>query len=161
MKRTGFTLVEILIVVVILGILAAIVIPQFTDAANDARDSSVQSDLQTLRSAVELYKVQHCELLPNQTQAANGTITSDAAVANFVSRLTGKTDINGTINAAGAYGPYLQKFPTNPNSSTATIGATPVFGTTDPGAASATAGWFFNTTTGKTTACATVAQTAW
>ena len=155
MKGSGFTLVEILIVVVILGILAAIVIPQFTDAASDARNSSVQSDLQTVRGAIELYKVQHTALLPSM----DATGADDTA--NFVARLTSKTDADGAINAAGVCGPYLQKFPTNPNSSTATIGATPVFGTTDPGAASATAGWFFNTTTGKTTACATVAQTAW
>ena len=42
----AFTLVEILIVVIILGILAAIVIPQFTNASNDARNNSVASTLQ-------------------------------------------------------------------------------------------------------------------
>ena len=44
----GFTLVEILIVVVILGILAAIVIPQFTEASTEAKLSSLCSDLQTI-----------------------------------------------------------------------------------------------------------------
>ena len=48
-RRAGFTLVEILIVVIILGILAAIVIPQFTNASQDARESSLLSQLQTLR----------------------------------------------------------------------------------------------------------------
>ena len=59
-KRTNraFTLIEILIVVVILGILAAIVIPQFTDASQDAQASSVQSQLQTVRGQIELYNVQ-------------------------------------------------------------------------------------------------------
>ena len=37
--RRGFTLIEILIVVVILGILAAVVVPQFTNAADDANDA--------------------------------------------------------------------------------------------------------------------------
>jgi prepilin-type N-terminal cleavage/methylation domain-containing protein len=55
----AFTLIEILIVVVILGILAAIVIPQFTDASEDAMNSSVRSQLQTVRSQIELYNVQH------------------------------------------------------------------------------------------------------
>ncbi|MHC4106918.1 MAG: type II secretion system protein [Planctomycetota bacterium] len=57
--RRAFTLIEILIVVVILGILAAIVIPQFTDASEDAMDASVRSQLQTLRSQIELYNIQN------------------------------------------------------------------------------------------------------
>ena len=56
--RHGFTLIEILIVVVILGILAAIVIPQFTDASKQASKSNLQSQLQTVRSQIELYNVQ-------------------------------------------------------------------------------------------------------
>jgi len=54
----AFTLIEILIVVVILGILAAIVIPQFTDAADDANEASMRSQLQTVRSQIELYRAQ-------------------------------------------------------------------------------------------------------
>ena len=57
-RRGGFTLIEILIVVVILGILAAIVIPQFTDAAQDANASSARSQLQSIRSQIELHRVQ-------------------------------------------------------------------------------------------------------
>jgi len=62
--RRGFTLVEILIVVIILGILAAIVIPQFTNASEDARKSNMTSQLQTLRSQVELFKLQHRDDAP-------------------------------------------------------------------------------------------------
>ncbi|MCZ6836431.1 MAG: prepilin-type N-terminal cleavage/methylation domain-containing protein [Planctomycetota bacterium] len=58
LARKGFTLIEILIVVVILGILAAIVIPQFTDASDQANVASMKSQLQTLRSQIELYRVQ-------------------------------------------------------------------------------------------------------
>ena len=57
--KRAFTLIEILIVVVILGILAAIVIPQFTDASADAMDANVRSQLQTIRSQIELYNVQN------------------------------------------------------------------------------------------------------
>ena len=58
-RNRAFTLVEILIVVVILGILAAIVIPQFTSASESAKSSSLVSQLQTLRSQFELYQIQH------------------------------------------------------------------------------------------------------
>ncbi len=57
--RRAFTLIEILIVVVILGILAAIVLPQFTDASNEAMEASVRTQLQTIRSQIELYNVQN------------------------------------------------------------------------------------------------------
>ena len=57
-RRNAFTLIEILIVVVILGILAAVVVPQFTSAADDANDAAVRSQLQTLRGQIELYRAQ-------------------------------------------------------------------------------------------------------
>ncbi len=99
----GFTLVEILIVVIILGILAAIVIPQFTSASEDARKNSVTSQLQTIRSQVELYKLQHRDQFP----------TSDGAVGSAWdwSKLTTKTSADGT--AGGSFGPYLQAVPVN------------------------------------------------
>ena len=64
MNKHGFTLVEILIVVVILGILAAIVIPQFSNASQEASINRVRADLQTMRSQIELYKIQHLGTRP-------------------------------------------------------------------------------------------------
>ncbi len=107
-KRTkGFTLVEILIVVIILGILAAIIIPQFTDASQDARRSSVMSNMQALRSQFELYRAQHLDVYPWDDGA--GDIDADADIET---RLTTKTDSEGA--AGGNLGPYMQKVPTNP-----------------------------------------------
>ncbi|MDD5064304.1 MAG: type II secretion system protein [Phycisphaerae bacterium] len=100
--KSGFTLVEILIVVVILGILAAIVIPQFTDASEDAKESALLSNLQTMRGQIELYKAQHNGALPG------------AGTAAVAAALTGRTDVDGAADAAGAYGPYMQKIPANP-----------------------------------------------
>jgi general secretion pathway protein G len=105
--KSGFTLVEILIVVIILGILAAIVIPQFTDASEQAKESSLVSDLQTMRSQVELYKAQHSGVVPGTT----GTSTTPEQA------LTGLTNVSGvaqTAPGAGVYGPYVQKVPLNP-----------------------------------------------
>jgi general secretion pathway protein G len=139
-KDAGFTLVEILIVVIILGILAAIVIPQFTEASNDARISAMVSDLQTVRSQIELYKVQHLDDLP-------GTVSGTWTIGNFVSSLTNMTNPDGTTSGTPTLGPYLQQFPTNPfNASNAVRDAT---GATDPNAASGTEGWWFNSTRGS------------
>ena len=93
-SRKGFTLVEILIVVIILGILAAIVIPQFTNASTDARNSSVRSLLQTVRSQVELYKLQHGDTLPD-------------LITNW-NAFTG-TSVYGGVT----FGPYMQSAPEN------------------------------------------------
>ena len=72
--RKGFTLVEILIVVVILGILAAIVVPQFTSASQSAVKGALQTQLQTIESQVELYRVNESGALPHNdaTSALGG-----------------------------------------------------------------------------------------
>jgi general secretion pathway protein G len=107
----GFTLVEILIVVVILGILAAVVIPQFTSASESARASSLISQLQTIRSQIELYEVQHSD-------------TSPFADAMNWDKMTQTTDATGATSGT-KFGPYLQQPPSNPftNSSTIVDGA--------------------------------------
>jgi len=111
-RKSGFTLVEILIVVIILGILAAIVIPQFTNASQDARESSLLSQLQTLRSQIELYKLQHLDKLPNLV---------GASPACWVP-LTTKTDNAGVAsNAPDAFGPYMQSAPSNPVNSMSNV----------------------------------------
>ncbi len=97
-RNRGFTLVEILIVVVILGILAAIVIPQFSNASQEASINRVKSDLQTMRSQIELYKIQHLGTIP--------------ALLTFSAQMTAKTDVTGAVGTD--FGPYLQKIPTNP-----------------------------------------------
>ena len=141
-KKSAFTLVEILIVVIILGILAAIVIPQFTEASNDARQSALASDLQTVRSQIELFKVQHNDMVPG-CKRTSGTVGSwDAAV--MVTQLTTKTDVDG--NAGGTYGPYLQKFPSNPFASTKANEV--IGGSSNP--ADGKTGWYYDAAgTGK------------
>jgi type II secretion system protein G len=145
--KRGFTLVEILIVVVILGILAAIVIPQFTQASTEAKQNSLCSDLQTLRSQIELYKVQHNDTPP--------------ALATFTNKMIYCTKIDGTASASKArdtaggfiYGPYLENVPANPFNNSATLD---VAATTN----SATVGWAYDETTGEIHAADTDAHKA-
>ena len=106
----GFTLVEILIVVVILGILAAIVIPQFTNASESAKGSSLLTQLQTIRSQLQLYQIQHNGVFP---------IAMVDGAADFAwDQMTQYTDVDGNVQATPddtfEFGPYLQQVPKNP-----------------------------------------------
>ena len=130
--KSGFTLVEILIVVVILGILAAVIIPQFTEASSQARTSALLSDLRRVRSQMELYKFQHNDQLP----ATTGEMAVD-----FELRITTQTDANG--NAGIDYGPYMQRIPVNPFNDLNTIRID------DAAAGANTDGWGVDTTTGR------------
>ncbi|MEM6334053.1 MAG: prepilin-type N-terminal cleavage/methylation domain-containing protein [Planctomycetota bacterium] len=106
-RRNGFTLVEILIVVVILGILAAIVIPQFTSASESAKASSLTTQLQSIRSQLELYQINHNGDYPDAgVEAPTGSTGQWSA-------LTETTDQSGDV-AGDDFGPYLQKAPSNP-----------------------------------------------
>jgi general secretion pathway protein G len=123
----GFTLVELMIVVSILGILAALVIPKFTNASEMAQVSSTKDQLRLLRIALERYKLDHSDSYP-----AIGTIWDG---------LAGKTDLDGTSNATGDYGPYLKQPATNPFTDSSTVVAA--------GAGTATDGWEYDTTTSR------------
>lgn len=137
-RNKAFTLVEILIVVIILGILAAIVIPQFTQASQDARESALASDLQTLRSQIELFKVQHLDKYPTDIAGVTDSAT-------FVAQLTSKTNNDGTTTGTPTLGPYMLQFPTN--AFVASNGDKVTIGTGNPGGGAT--GWYFNKTSGK------------
>jgi general secretion pathway protein G len=98
-RRGGFTLVEILIVVIILGILAGIVIPQFSTASGDSRNSSVKSQLQTVRNAIQVYQMQHMDTLPDLSSGWTPLLT--------------QTNPQGSTTGTVLVGPYLPSVPVN------------------------------------------------
>lgn len=137
-RRSAFTLVEILIVVVILAILAAAVIPQFTDSTKDAKESTSIFNLQTFRSQIAVYKVQHGGQPPNGATAA---LVTD--------QFTKKTNVDGTTTGTPTFGPYLQAIPINPVIVDPAKQNLLKVVATDPVAPDTAYGWIYNNTNGN------------
>jgi general secretion pathway protein G len=120
-KRHGFTLIEILVVVVILGILAAVVIPLASGSVISSQESSLGMDLQLIKRFVLIYKVHHLEIAPGYPSGPGSTPTEQAFVnqATLVSNDNGQTAAIGT--SGYERGPYMQMIPMNPMNKLKTI----------------------------------------
>jgi prepilin-type N-terminal cleavage/methylation domain-containing protein len=159
----GFTLIELLIVVIILAILAAIAIPQFSASTSDAQMAALDSNLSSVRTAIEQYRVQHTgNVYPGAVAVAGGATcpsgggTSTAAgigAAAMAAQLTMYTNAAGeacsTGDATFKYGPYLrQGIPAEPFSNVNTVTVPATAGAPAVAAAGGT-GWAYSTGTGQ------------
>lgn len=136
-RRDAFTLVEVLLVVVIMAILAATVVPQFTESSADANDAALKFNLHTLRSQIELYKMQHGGSVP--------TITSGEL--QELTKATDSTGATGTPGPSYPLGPYLVNgMPSNPLTGDNTVTAS---ATWPPAAESGTGGWLYHAASGQ------------
>ena len=157
----GFTIVELLIVLIVLAILAAIIVPQFSAATDDAKLASLDATLANMRAAVDLYQQQH-GFYPSAVAAsgascpragAAGTGAADSVQA-FVEQMAMYTDTAGracaTSDGTFKYGPYLKNtgLPRNPfTASNALLISTA--GALDMTASSSGGGWKFDNKTGQ------------
>lgn len=119
--QAGFTLVELLIVVIILAILAAIIVPQFSSATIDAQEAALDANLNRMRSAVELFQAQHNGAYPGAMASSGGTCPSGGTAGTgaagtaqaFLDHLLMYSDTTGKTCSVGdvtyKYGPYLRK----------------------------------------------------
>jgi general secretion pathway protein G len=154
--RSGLTLVELLIVVIILGVLAAVAIPQFSSSTDDARLATLDTTLSEFRNAIELYYHQHNNAYPGATKHTDGSATTTTAQAdsafsaqmNLYSSAAGVTSTTRT--ATYKYGPYLKNgLPKNPYNALATVKCD--IATTDISsiASDGATGWKFYVNTGR------------
>ena len=97
-QQRGFSLIELLIIVSIIGILAAIVIPTFSNANETAKAGALASQINTAKKSLILYKTDHNDLFPTDAQM----------ITNQWQALTNSTDIDGDVTGS-EYGPYFQK----------------------------------------------------
>lgn len=159
-KQSGFTLVELLIVAIILAILAAIIIPQFASTTIDAQESALRTNVSAMRSAIDLYRQQH-GAYPGATAAAGGTCTGGTAGTGALGtqqaledQLTRYSNRLGQTCSIGLttfpFGPYVQDddLPTNPITGSGTVVIISV-GDLEMGADGAGLGWKYDTVAGK------------
>jgi type II secretion system protein G len=137
-RRSAFTLIEVLIVVIIMALLAATVIPQLTSTTTDAKKSALEFNLHTIRSQIQLYRAQH---------------NAFPTVADFENQMTLKTTLAGLSTGDDAdliYGPYIQgnipKNPFNNSSTVVAVGTAKAIPTAAVGGG--TTGWQYDVMTG-------------
>lgn len=142
--RRGFSMIELVIVVVIIGIIAAIAIPRMSRGPAAAADSAVAQNIQVIRSAVDLYQTEHNGTYP----AANGSITIADLLLKY-SNIDGTAVSTTKDTSTGIiYGPYLRTVPP------ITVG-TRKGGNTIASADAAGVGWIYDSTSGSVSANAT------
>ena len=93
-RQSGFTLIEIMVVVVILGLLATLVIQAVGDRPDQAREVKVKNDLSTIESAMKLYRLDNFTF-PTQEQGLNALSTNPTTSTNW-------------------RGPYIERLPKDP-----------------------------------------------
>ncbi len=141
--RRAFTLVEILIVVVIIAILAAIAVPKLSSAAQLSRENSVKADLQYMRTEIAVYESQHGDVFPGGGSSGANTL--------FAQQMTGYTDASGDVQPQGQpvppynFGPYLTNIPINPLTGFKTVEILPANASPQP---DNNYGWIYQPSTG-------------
>ena len=145
-RQRGFTLIEIMIVIIILGVLAAIVLPAFSDATHEARESTLKDCLRYMRNEITIFTAQHRDIPPGYP---GGSMAAAPDAATFVSQMTSYSDemcnLSATPSDVFHYGQYLSAMPVNPLNSQ--NGVWVVTGVTPAPDASQPFGWIYNATT--------------
>ena len=143
----GYTLVEVLVVVIILGILAAIVIPQLSTATTAARNSMLADDIRLMRTQTLVFKWQHRGIAAGYPDLDRTKPPTEAA---FIAHITLSSTDAGATASPGTEGfqcgPYMREIPPNPvngKSSVQMIGDNEAF----PSEANDSHGWIYQAST--------------
>lgn len=113
-SRGGFTLIELIIVLLLIGILSALVIPRYTNASDMAAETALKRNLSEVRTAIQVYRSQHNNSQPGYPL---GNTASTPTEGVFIGQITRPTAMNGSIGTVRSdvyyLGPYLLNVPIN------------------------------------------------
>lgn len=154
-KQSGFTLIEILIVIIILGILAVVILPHVSVSSGDAKLSTLKTNLDAMRRIVELYYTEHNNTYPG-VNGDNGVLAGNVGLAakGFERQLTRYTDVNGDVeenkDPTYKFGPYIKggELPMNPYNNENDVKCDITTTDITAKASDGSSGWKFYTKTG-------------
>jgi general secretion pathway protein G len=146
LRDGGFSLLEILIVVTILGILAAIAIPKLTNASQLAKESTLKDSLRLLRTQIGVYRSQH-PLFPGYPGGdSTQTPTAQASYDQLLEFSDNAGNVSATSTGVYHWGPYVNALPSNPLNSRTDW---KILSNSDVFVADDTTGWLYQPSTGR------------
>jgi len=152
-SRKGFSLVELVIVIVILGVIAAIAIPRISSGSKNAGEAALRANLQSLRNAIDWYYSEHNNYFPGAVpDGFNGANTAECFIAQLLQYTNAAGETSTLKDAAHPFGPYLRSsFPKQTvglKAGIANIYVNPIDDKLTPDMAQ-NAGWVYSTHTGQ------------
>ncbi|MFT3785243.1 MAG: prepilin-type N-terminal cleavage/methylation domain-containing protein [Tepidisphaeraceae bacterium] len=158
-QHRAFTLIELLIIVMILGILAMLTVPNFTSAAGQARENSLKTTLKNFRTQIQFYNAHH-NLYPGYPSGSASTPDATTFSRQLTMFSDGTGAVSATKTASATFGPYVEAMPANPiNNLSTVLVVTGVNQSTvhDP---DGTTGWIYEADTGRVYANVTSSDSA-
>lgn len=131
-QRPAFSLIEVMLVLVVLGIVIAVGLPQMSHTTLDARERNALYNLHTIRSMIDMYQSHHDGASPRATLVELVSVTDGDGVIGF--------------DEDHPFGPYLSRVPENPFNKSATV-AQPA--TIPPTSTILGAGWLYDPGSGQ------------
>ncbi len=134
----GFTLIEVMIIVVIMAVLAAVILQRTSNCTNDAKQATLKHNLHILQSQLQLYRAGHLAEYP--------TIQDQS-----LPQMTRSTNAEGEIGPSGAdypLGPYVIEIPPNPFDGSSKVTAVREPGATPTGVVGNLGGWQYDQAAG-------------